>query len=331
MNEIKCPNCGVEINLDDSTYLNIVKQVHNKEFDNQIKLLEENNQGKLQTEIESLKSEYEKKIDQLNDDLELRDKTIDRLHSFKAQLSTKMVGESLEQHCETEFNKLRSTAFPNAYFEKDKDSSTGSKGDYIFRDHDEKGTEIVSIMFEMKNESKTTQTKRKNEDFLKELDKDRNEKNCEYAVLVSLLEADSEYYNSGIVDVFHRYPKMYVIRPQFFIPIITLLRNASTKSLEVKNQLAVIRERNIDVTKFEEALSTFKTGFDKNLTTAKNKYEDAIDQIDKAIKNLQNTKQFLESSERQFTLANDKAQKLTIKSLTKNSPSIAENFSKLKS
>ena len=251
MNEIKCPGCGEKFKIDDSSYLKILEQVHNQEFEKQVKLFEENSLGKLQTKIDEFKKDHEKEIENLQEDIKLRDTTIERLHSLKAQLSTKMVGETLEQHCEIEFNKLRSTAFPNAYFEKDTDSSTGSQGDYIFRDSDQNGTEIVSIMFEMKNESNTTATKKKNEDFFKELDKDRTEKNCEYAVLVTLLEADNEYYNSGIVDVFHKYPKMYVIRPQFFIPIITLLRNASTKALEVKNQLAVIREKNVDVTKFE--------------------------------------------------------------------------------
>ena len=331
MNEIKCPGCGEKFKIDDSSYLKILEQVHNQEFEKQVKLLEENTQGKLQTKIDEFKKDHEKEIENLQQDIKLRDTTIERLHSLKAQLSTKMVGETLEQHCEIEFNKLRSTAFPNAYFEKDTDSSTGSQGDYIFRDTDQNGTEIVSIMFEMKNESNTTATKKKNEDFFKELDKDRTEKNCEYAVLVTLLEADNEYYNSGIVDVFHKYPKMYVIRPQFFIPIITLLRNASTKALEVKNQLAVIREKNVDVTKFEEALENFKTGFDKNVATAKNKYQDAIDQIDKSIKNLENTKKALESSERQFRLANDKAQDLTIKRLTKESPTLAAEFGGSKS
>ncbi len=328
MNEIKCPKCGEEINIDDSSYLKIVKQVHDQEFEKQLQLFKEN---KLQEKVNEAKGDYERKIERLEEDNKLKDETIDRLHNLKAKLSTKMVGETLEQHCEIEFNKLRSTAFPNAYFEKDTDSSTGSQGDYIFRDTDENGTEIVSIMFEMKNESDTTQTKKKNEDFFKELDKDRNEKNCEYAVLVTLLESDNEYYNSGIVDVFHKYQKMYVVRPQFFIPIITLLRNASTKALEVKNQLAVIREKNVDVTKFEEALENFKTGFDKNVTTAKSKYQDAIDQIDKSIKNLENTKKALESSERQFRLANDKAQDLTIKRLTKESPTLAAEFDGSKS
>ena len=331
MNEIKCPGCGEAFKIDDSSYLKILEQVHNQEFDKQVKLLEENTEGKLQAKIDEFKKDHEKEIENLQENIKLRDTTIERLHSLKAQLSTKMVGETLEQHCEIEFNKLRSTAFPNAYFEKDTDSSTGSQGDYIFKDSDQYGTEIVSIMFEMKNESDTTATKKKNEDFFKELDKDRTEKNCEYAVLVTLLEADNEYYNSGIVDVFHKYPKMYVVRPQFFIPIITLLRNASTKALEVKNQLALIREKNVDVTKFEEALENFKTGFDKNVATAKSKYQDAIDQIDKSIKNLERTKKALESSERQFRLANDKAQDLTIKRLTKDSPSLLKEFDKVKS
>ena len=214
----------------------------------------------------SLKDKYETQIKD-------RDDAIERLRDMKARLSTKMVGETLEQHCETEFNRIRSTAFPRAYFEKDNDASTGSKGDYIFRDSDEAGTEIVSIMFEMKNESDTTATKKKNEDFLKELDKDRTEKGCEYAVLVSLLEPDSELYNSGIVDVFHRYPKMYIIRPQFFLPIITLLRNAAMKSLEYKTELALVKAQNVDITNFENDLETFKTAFGKNYDLASRKFQ----------------------------------------------------------
>jgi hypothetical protein len=248
---------------------------------------------------------------------------------MKAKLSTKMVGETLEQHCEIEFNKLRSTAFQTAFFEKDNDASKGSKGDYIFKDHDINGTEIVSIMFEMKNETDTTTTKRKNEDFLKELDKDRTEKGCEYAVLVSLLEPENELYNSGIVDVFHRYQKMYVIRPQFFIPMITLLRNAALKSLEYKNELAQIKEQNIDVTNFEEDLDTFKVAFGKNFELASRKFSTAIEEIDKSITHLQKTKDALLTTDRNLRLANNKAQDVTIKKLTRNNPTMAAKFERL--
>jgi hypothetical protein len=262
-----------------------------------------------------LKDKYETQIRD-------RDDAIDRLKDMKAKLSTKMVGETLEQHCETEFNRLRSTAFQSAFFEKDNDTRTGSKGDYIFKDHADDGTEIISIMFEMKNEIDTTATKSKNEDFFKELDKDRNEKGCEYAVLVSLLEPDSELYNAGIVDVFHRYPKMYVIRPQFFIPMITLLRNAAIHSLKYKSELALIREQNIDVTNFEIELETFKSAFSKNFELASRKFSTAIDEIDKSINHLQKTKDALLSTDRNLRLANNKAQDVTIKRLTRNNPTM---------
>ena len=258
-----------------------------------------------------------------------RDDAIERLKDMKAKLSTKMVGETLEQHCEIEFNRLRPSAFQTAYFEKDNDARSGSKGDYIFKDFHESGTEIVSIMFEMKNESDTTATKSKNEDFLKELDKDRNEKKCEYAVLVSLLEPESELYNAGIVDVFHRYPKMYVIRPQFFIPMITLLRNAAMNAVEFKNQLALIKEQNIDVTNFETELEEFKTGFGRNYDLAKRQFSSAIDQIDKSIKSLQKTKEDLLSSENNLRLANNKAGDLSVKRLTRNNPTMSERFKEL--
>lgn len=271
----------------------------------------------------SLKDKYETQIKD-------RDEAIERLRDMKARLSTKMVGETLEQHCETEFNRIRSTAFPRAYFEKDNDARTGSKGDYIFRDMDEAGTEIVSIMFEMKNESDCTATKKKNEDFLKELDKDRNEKGCEYAVLVSLLEPDSELYNSGIIDVFHRYPKMYVIRPQFFIPIITLLRNAAMKSLEYKTELALVKAQNVDITNFENELDTFKTAFAKNYDLASRRFQTAIDEIDKSIDHLQKTKEALLGTDRNLRLANDKAQDVTIKKLTRKNPTMAAKFDELK-
>ena len=252
--------------------------------------------------------------------------TIDRLREMKAALSTKMLGETLEQHCEIEFNQMRSAAFPKAYFEKDNDARTGSKGDYIFRENSDAGAEIVSIMFEMKNEAEDTVVKKKNEDFFKELDKDRNEKKCEYAVLVSNLERDSELYNRGIVDVSHRYPKMYVVRPQFFIPIITLLRNSSLKSLQYKDELALIKAQNIDITNFEDELEAFKSGFAKNYDLAARKFASAIEEIDKAIKELEKVKENLQGSERNLRLANDKAQDVTIKRLTKNNQTMADKF-----
>jgi len=271
----------------------------------------------------SLKDKYETQIKD-------RDDAIERLKDMKAKLSTKMVGETLEQHCETEFNRIRATAFPKAYFEKDNDARSGSKGDYIFRDHDDGGTEIVSIMFEMKNESDTTATKSKNEDFLKELDKDRNEKGCEYAVLVSLLEPDSELYNIGIVDMFHRYPKMYVVRPQFFIPMITLLRNAALNSLKYKTELATVKAQSIDITNFEEELESFKSAFAKNYDLASRRFQMAIDEIDKSIDHLQKTKEALLGTDRNLRLANDKAQDVTIKKLTKTNPTMAAKFDELK-
>jgi hypothetical protein len=281
-------------------------------------------QARLEKELaeQALKDKYETQIQD-------RDDAIERLRDMKARLSTKMVGETLELHCETEFNRIRSTAFPRAYFEKDNDASTGSKGDYIFRDSDEADTEIVSIMFEMKNESDTTATKKKNEDFLKELDKDRIEKGCEYAVLVSLLEPESELYNTGIVDVFHRYPKMYVIRPQFFLPIITLLRNAAMKSLEYKTELALVKAQNVDVTNFESDLDKFKTAFAKNYDLATRKFQTAIDEIDKSIDHLQKTKEALLGTDRNLRLANDKAQDVTIKKLTRKNPTMATKFDEL--
>lgn len=264
--------------------------------------------------------------------LQLRDRDgeIARLRDMKARLSTKMVGETLEQHCETEFNRIRATAFPRAYFEKDNDARSGSKGDYIFRDADEAGNEIVSIMFEMKNESDRTATRSRNEDFLKELDKDRNEKGCEYAVLVSLLEPDSELFNTGIVDMFHRYPKMYVIRPQFFIPIITLLRNAAMNALKYKSELALVKAQNIDITNFESDLETFKTAFAKNYDLASRRFHTAIEEIDKSIDHLQKTKEALLGTDRNLRLANDKAQDVTIKKLTRGNPTMAAKFAELK-
>jgi hypothetical protein len=271
----------------------------------------------------SLKDKYET---QLKD----RDEAIERLKDLKVRLSTKMVGETLEQHCDTEFNRLRPTAFPRAYFEKDNDARSGSKGDYIFRDMDEAGIEIVSIMFEMKNENDETATKKKNEDFFKELDKDRNEKGCEYAVLVSLLEPESELYNTGIVDVSYRYPKMYVVRPQFFIPIITLLRNAGMKSLEYKSELALVKAQNADITNFESELDAFKTAFAKNYDLASRRFQTAIEEIDKSIDHLQKTKDALLGTDRNLRLANDKAQDVTIKKLTRGNPTMAAKFAELK-
>ncbi len=393
MNEIICPHCDKAFKVDETGYADIMKQVRDKEFeqeiqerleraqeakDNAVKIAKQESANAFQTikaekdlEIEQLKSQLreketsikstvmeavnlvEKERDQLKAKLEsaslekqnaenaLRDKyktqirdrddAIERLKDMKAKLSTKMVGESLEQHCEIEFNKLRSTAFPKAYFAKDNDASSGSKGDYVFKDFDESGTEIVSIMFEMKNENETTATKSKNEDFLKELDKDRNEKGCEFAVLVSLLEQDNELYNTGIVDVFHRYPKMYVIRPQFFIPMITLLRNASMKSLDFKREIALIREQNLDITNFESELDKFKSAFGKNYDLASRKFDTAIKEIDKSIDHLQKTKDALISTDRNLRLANDKAQDVTIKKLTRNNPTMAAKFSELES
>jgi len=283
-------------------------------------------QSELQKQLaeQALKEKYETQIKD-------RDDAIERLRDMKAKLSTKMIGETLEQHCETEFNRLRATAFAKAYFEKDNDARSGSKGDYIFREADEAANEIVSIMFEMKNENDTTATKKRNEDFLKELDKDRNEKGCEYAILVSLLEPDSELYNSGIVDVSHRYPKMYVIRPQFFIPMITLLRNAAMNSLEYKAELAEVKAQSIDVTTFEEKLETFKTGFARNYDLASRKFQTAIDEIDKSISHLQKTKDALLASDRNLRLANDKAQDVTIKKLTHGNPTMKAKFDALKS
>ncbi len=271
----------------------------------------------------SLKEKYETQIKD-------RDETIERLKDMKAKLSTKMVGETLEQHCEIEFDKIRSAAFPMAYFEKDNDARTGSKGDFIFREADSDGIEFISIMFEMKNESDETATKKKNEDFFKELDKDRNEKGCEYAVLVSLLEPNNELYNGGIVDVSYRYPKMYVIRPQFFIPMITLLRNAAQNSLKYKQELALIKAQDIDIANFESELDNFKEAFGRNYDLASRKFQTAIAEIDKSIDHLQKTKEALLGTDRNLRLANDKAQDVTIKKLTRGNPTMAEKFSELK-
>lgn len=297
--------------------------------------------GKIERERDALKMELdakdtEKKLmetslkERYEERLRLKEEEIAYYKDFKARQSTKMIGESLEQHCENEFNRLRATGFQNAYFEKDNDIRTGSKGDYIYRETDENGNEIISIMFEMKNEQDETATKKKNEDFLKELNKDREEKSCEYAILVSLLEPDSELYNMGIVDKSHRYPKMYVVRPQFFIPIITILRNAAMNSLEYKAELALVRNQNVDITHFEENINKFKEGFARNYGLASRKFKTAIDEIDKTILHLQRTKDALISSENNLRLANNKAEDLTIKRLTRGNPTMKAKFAELK-
>ena len=338
---------NLELSLD-TKFRNEIEKLkqENIELQNKIKIKEKENELEiekaiskkdndiniLKNEIEKNKNEYitkEKSLKENYDNaLKSKDELISYYKDFKAKQSTKMVGESLEQHCNIEFNRLR-PLFKNAYFEKDNDIKTGSKGDFIFKDYDDDNTEIISIMFEMKNESDETSTKHKNEDFLKELDKDRKEKNCEYAVLVSLLEKDNDYYNDGIVDVSHKYEKMYVIRPQFFIPLITLLRNASIKSLEYKKQLIEVKNTNIDISHFEENINDFKTAFARNYKLASEKFNKAIEEIDKTIDHLQKTKEALLSSENNLRLANNKAEDLTIKKLTKNNPTMQEKFDEL--
>jgi hypothetical protein len=362
MHEIICPHCHKAFKIDEAGYADILKQIRNKEFDKELheklaaaeqekksalSLVEAENETKRlklvadkETEIAELKSKIEKSELQrqisesdlrkgLEDQIKDRDNQIERLKDLKLQLSTKMLGETLEQHCEVEFNRIRATAFPKAYFEKDNDAKSGSKGDYIFRDKDEVENEIVSIMFEMKNEGDDTKTKKKNEDFLKELDKDRTEKGCEYAVLVSMLEPESELYNVGIVDVSHKYPKMYVVRPQFFIQIITLLRNAALNAMEYKAELALVRAQNVDVTDFEEKLEEFQTGFARNYDLASKKFQTAIDEIDKSIDHLQKTKDALLGTNNNLRLANDKAQDISIKKLTRGNPTMAQKFEEL--
>lgn len=391
MNEIHCPHCSKAFKIDEAGYANILKQVRDREFDQDLHdRLEQADKEKqmafdlaearLKNELQRSLSEkeiriqtLESKIDAANvsqrlalaeavsaiqaerdqvqgkfDRLVLekqlsekslqeryeiqirdRDSMIDRLRDLKARMSTKMLGETLEQHCETEFNRIRPTAFQRAYFEKDNDIRSGSKGDYIFRDMDDSGVEIVSIMFEMKNESDKTKSKTKNEDFLKELDKDRNEKECEYAVLVSMLEPESELYNSGIVDMSHKHQKMYVVRPQFFIPIITLLRNAGMNSIKYKSELATIKAQNIDITNFEEELEEFKAAFGKNYELASRRFQMAIEEIDKSIDHLRKTREALLGTDRNLRLANDKAQAVTIKKLTKENPTMASKFAEL--
>ena len=306
------------------------------ELSNAVKSIEKerdqlvNNLNAKDTEMElkekSLKEDFRRELEHVAKDVKLKEEEIVRLKDFKQKLSTKMIGETLEQHCEIEFNKLRATAFQNAYFEKDNDASGGTKGDYVFKETDHNSNEIVSIMFEMKNEGDETATKKKNEDFFAKLDKDRRDKGCEYAVLVSLLESDNDFYNTGIVDVSHKYEKMYVIRPQFFIPIISLLRNAGMKSLQYKEELAVMRNQNIDITNFEDKINEFKTGFARNYDLASRKFMTAISEIDKTISHLEKTKAALLSSENNLRLANNKADDLTIKKLTYGNPTMREKF-----
>lgn len=420
MNEIICPHCSKAFKIDESGYAEILKQVHDKEFEKQLqdrieaaaqerKTAVELAEAKAQAEIQKIENNKNIEIQNLNAKLEAsklsqahvvttalnaiekerdallaelkskemaqtiavaeavsvvakerddfkngfaqlqlekqlaekslrenfeiqikdRNEEIERLRDMKARLSTKMLGETLEQHCETEFNLIRASAFPNAYFEKDNDARTGSKGDFIFKEADHADLEIVSIMFEMKNEGEETATKKKNEDFLRELDKDRNEKGCEYAVLVSLLEPESDLYNTGIVDVSHRYPKMYVIRPQFFIPIITVLRNAALKSMSYKTELALVKTQNLDITNFENQLEDFKSSFGRNYRLASDGFEEAVKRIDEAIKDLEKTKEALHKSANNLRIANDKAEELTVKKLTRGNPTMAAKFSNL--
>ncbi len=285
-----------------------------------------NKDTELQLKEKTLTEQYEEKLKNKDEQLKSKDEQIEYYKDFKARQSTKMVGESLEQHCLNQFNSIRMAAFPSAYFEKDNDARSGSKGDFIFREADEEGTEFISIMFEMKNEMDTTATKHKNEDFFRELDRDRREKKCEYAVLVSLLEIDNDYYNNGIVDVSYRYEKMYVIRPQFFIPIISLLRNAALNSLKYQRELQIVRNQQLDIRNFEENMQAFKEGFARNYRLASEKFATAIEEIDKTIAHLQKTKEALLSSENNLRLANNKADELSIKKLTKNAPSVRAMF-----
>jgi hypothetical protein len=410
MNEVICPNCNKAFKVDETSFAEILKQVRDHEFEeelrnrlllaekeklnavelakskvknifkeelnlknqfiNELKIKKEAEVNEMKLRIQQLETakklavseatrEIEKERDTLsnslklketeklllekslnekhlvelqtkNDIIKLKDEEIMLRKEMKVKLSTKMIGETLEQHCEAEFNKLRATGFQNAYFEKDNDSSSGSKGDFIYREKDEHENEIISIMFEMKNEADQTASKKRNEDFLKELDKDRNEKKCEYAVLVTLLEADNELYNTGIVDMSHRFEKMYVIRPQFFIPIITLLRNASLNSLKYKAELNLVKSQNIDITNFEDKINAFKTGFSKNYELANRKFNVAINEIEKTINHLQKTKEALLSSDRNLRLANNKAKGLTINKLTNGNPTMRAKFEEVK-
>ena len=317
----------------------LLHQLDDKDKENKIAILnatsalkEENIslKNKLDGEEDRTLNRINEEVNKKNDEISFLKSEVEKYKNYKVQLSTKMIGEALEVHCKNEFEALRATAFKNAYFEKDNDAKSGSKGDFIYRDYDDEKTEYISIMFEMKNEADTTATKHKNEDFLKELDKDRREKNCEYAILVSMLEADSELYNLGIVDVSHKYPKMYVIRPQFFIPIITILRNANMNSLHSKKEIERIKSANVDVENFEVELNTFKEAFGKNYRIAKEKFDSAIEEIDKTISHLEKVKKDLQSSSNNLRLANNRTEDLSIKKLTKNSPSLKEKFDELK-
>ncbi len=328
----------LEVNKKEIEIANLTSQIEAEGIAKKLAVTEavsqlEKERDSLQNELKAKDTERQLHEANLKDryaaELKTKDEMIAYYKDMKARLSTKMVGETLEQHCETQFNQIRATAFPTAYFEKDNDAKTGSKGDYIYREKDAEGNEIVSIMFEMKNEGDETSTKKRNEDFLKELDKDRNEKHCEYAVLVSLLEGDSELYNSGIVDKSHRFPKMYVIRPQFFIPMITVLRNAALNSLKYKQELAQVKNQSIDITHFEENLEAFKSGFARNYDLASRKFKTAIEEIDKTIDHLQKTKEALLSSDNNLRLANNKAEDLTIKRLTRGNPTMTEKFAEL--
>lgn len=409
MNDIICPNCNKAFKIDESGYVELLKQVRtqqfNEEIDNRLKLAEQEkvnavqltaaqveskmkdqiaekerqllaaqaemnrvsnelnlkieqakleqqlsvseavkamekerdglqnalNQKQLETQLleKSLQEQFQATLKTKDEIIKLKDEEIAMRKDMKLKLSTKMIGETLEQHCENEFNKLRATAFQNAYFEKDNNSSSGSKGDFIYRETDEQGNEIISIMFEMKNEGDETATKKRNEDFFKELDKDRMEKKCEFAVLVTMLEAESELYNTGIVDVSYKYPKMYVVRPQFFIPIITLLRNAALNSMKYKAELALMRNQNIDISNFEDKINAFKEGFARNYDLASRKFQTAIEEIDKTILHLQKTKEALLSSENNLRLANNKAEDLSIKRLVQGNPTMKAKFDDL--
>ena len=363
MNEIVCPNCQKAFKVDESGYTEILKQVRDKDFEKQLaerisalkdvntiatelavtnaKTALENERNHLQSELKSAQTaqelavakalteatkEHAKVQTDLTTKLQLSEQTIEHLRDMKLRLSTKMLGETLEQHCETEFNRIRATAFPRAYFERDNDLTDGSKGDYIFKERDEADTEIVSIMFEMKNENDDTDRKRKNEDFFKKLDKDRADKGCEYAVLVSMLETDSELYNTGIVDVSYKYPRMYVVRPQFFIPIITLLRNAAISSLQYKTELALVKSQQIDITNFETELDLFKTAFARNYDLASRHFQTAVEEIDKSILHLQRTKDALLTTSNNLRLANNKSQDVTVRRLTRDNPTMAAKF-----
>ena len=366
MNEIVCPHCQKAFKVDESGYAEILKQVHDKDFEKQLaerisalkdvntiatelavtnaKSALENERNLLQSELKSAQTaqqlavanalteatkEHAKIQTELPTKLQLSEQTIEHLRDMKLRLSTKMLGETLEQHCETEFNRIRATAFPRAYFERDNDLTDGSKGDYIFKEKDESDTEIVSIMFEMKNENDDTDRKRKNEDFFKKLDKDRADKGCEYAVLVSMLETDSELYNTGIVDVSYKYPRMYVVRPQFFIPIITLIRNAAKSSLQYKTELALVKSQQIDITNFETELDLFKTAFARNYDLASRHFQTAVEEIDKSILHLQRTKDALLTTSNNLRLANNKSQDVTVRRLTRNNPTMAAKFEAL--